>query len=174
MGHLHRHCYSVLIVVASGCGAGDNPERAPPRRPFRTDMVDYHRMNPGATSIPVPAIANELPRTPQRLPSPPNLKPRELVVFKGSINVPKVDGGAIQVEFTAPGKDGKPNVAQAFVEPANLQDDGETLVFQTQMNAPEQLGSYDVGVYFLIPEIQQNGQLGFTRHHIAQGKSTVR
>lgn len=165
----------VLIALAgSGCGLSDTPERVPSRRPVRTEAVDYRRINPGATSIPVPAVANEFPKTPQRLPTPRTMKPRELVVFKGSVNVPKVDGGAIRVAFTAPDKRGHQELYQVHVEPAKLQDDGETVAFATQMRAPEQLGSYDVCVYFLFPEMQEDGQPGFANHLIAQGRSEVR
>lgn len=165
--------YVVLLVLASGCGSRHGPERAPPNRAVRTDVVDYDAINPGAIPISVAAITDDFPKTPLALKTP-GLKRQELLVVRGSVQVPKVAGGLIRVEFTSPGKGGRPTLVQEHMEPVKPQDDGKTLVYETQLRGPAAPGEYDLSVYLMIPGVQPDGQMGFTKQPIAAGRSVVR
>jgi hypothetical protein len=140
---------AIALTALAGC-RDEATNRSVPPRGVNAEMVEYDVPNPVAHLVAVPEVAlTHLESSPAALGRLPALRQRFPTAFEGSFRAEDTTSAVVFVRFFTTDAAGRRNITNEGTAHAVLADDGLTLKYRVEVDAPQNRGLNYVEVSLL-------------------------
>lgn len=130
----------LFVITAAGCRE-EAASRVVPSRGVNAEMVEYHAPNPVAHLVAVPAVAlGEQASSPAALGALPAIRQQFPPAFEGSFTAENTTSSVVFVQFFTTDAAGRRKITNEGTAYAVLAEDGSTLKYRVDVDAPQTPG----------------------------------